>query len=206
MSALRQALDDQNPDPEQWEAYEHEGHCAVLAPPGQRQDEIADDQGGLAGQQRAVPKPGPACVTLTNAAANELRTPIRARRQPVGHRQCRHGPLLRHVAHHPTVRRRGRTPRVGRLHAGARQVALAAMTQAINRTFPVGADSRTWTRPSAATGTCPDRGGVAGCWPVHPRCGKRVRTAAAAAKPHRLRRGRALAVDLSSNSRSCRPC
>ena len=30
MSALRQALDDLNTNSEQWEAYEHEGHCAVL--------------------------------------------------------------------------------------------------------------------------------------------------------------------------------
>ena len=50
MSALRQALDDLKTNPEQWEAYEHEGHCAVLAPPGSGKTKVAYDQGGLAGQ------------------------------------------------------------------------------------------------------------------------------------------------------------
>jgi DNA helicase II / ATP-dependent DNA helicase PcrA len=143
MSALRQALDDLNTNPEQWEAYEHEGHCAVLAPPGSGKTKLLTTKAVWLANNALTPSQGIACVTLTNAAANELRTRIRALGQPVGHTVSVgtvHSFAMSHIIR-PFAAAAGHPEWAGYTLA-PRQVARAALTQAINLAFPAGADTR----------------------------------------------------------------
>lgn len=72
MSALAKARDELRENDRQWEAFTTEGHCVVLAPPGSGKTKLlttrlADDL------LTKIKRPhGAACITLTNAAADEL--------------------------------------------------------------------------------------------------------------------------------------
>ena len=143
MSALRQALDDLSTNPEQWEAYKHNGHCAVLAPPGSGKTKLLTTKAVWLANNALPPSQGLACVTLTNAAANELRTRIRALGQPVGHTVSVgtvHSFAMTHIIR-PFAAAAGH-PEWANYTLAPRQVARAAMTQAINLAFPAGADTR----------------------------------------------------------------
>ena len=143
MSALRQALDELSTNPEQWEAYEHHGHCAVLAPPGSGKTKLLTTKAVWLANNALAPSQGLACITLTNAAANELRTRIRALGQPIGHTVSVgtvHSFAMSHIIQ-PFAAAAGHPEWAGYTLA-PRQVARAAMTRAINLSFPPGADTR----------------------------------------------------------------
>ncbi|WP_051265230.1 ATP-dependent helicase [Nakamurella lactea] len=143
MSALRQALDDLKDNPEQWEAYQQRGHCAVLAPPGSGKTKLLTTKAVWLANNLLGPSQGLACVTLTNAAANELRTRIRALGQPVGHAVSVgtvHSFVMSHIIR-PFSAPAGHPEWAGYTLA-PRQVARDAMIHAINLAFPAGADTR----------------------------------------------------------------
>lgn len=71
-------------NPEQWEAFTHEGHCVVLAPPGSGKTKLLTTKAVWLANNDVQPGRGIACITLTNPAAATLRTRIRSLGQPVG--------------------------------------------------------------------------------------------------------------------------
>ncbi|WP_236793328.1 ATP-dependent helicase [Amycolatopsis sp. GM8] len=73
MSALSASIRQLKTNQRQWEAFTTEGHCAVLAPPGSGKTKLLATR--LAYDlANKIPRPqGAACITLTNAAAGELR-------------------------------------------------------------------------------------------------------------------------------------
>lgn len=70
---------------EQWEAFQHQGHCVVLAPPGSGKTKLLTTKAVWLANNAVAPGRGLACITLTNPAAAELRSRIRRLSQPVGH-------------------------------------------------------------------------------------------------------------------------
>jgi DNA helicase-2/ATP-dependent DNA helicase PcrA len=73
VSALSRSIDDLKTNPRQWDAFNTEGHCVVIAPPGSGKTKLLTTR--LAYDlANKIPKPhGAACITLTNAATDELR-------------------------------------------------------------------------------------------------------------------------------------
>ncbi|QWF80989.1 ATP-dependent helicase [Amycolatopsis sp. CA-230715] len=73
MSALSASIADLKHNPQQWQAFTSQGHCVVLAPPGSGKTKLLATR--LAYDLiNKIPKPqGATCITLTNAAADELR-------------------------------------------------------------------------------------------------------------------------------------
>ena len=51
-------------NPEQWEAYEHDGHCAVLAPPGSGKTKLLTTK-AVSLANSALGQPSGPCITLT---------------------------------------------------------------------------------------------------------------------------------------------
>jgi len=78
MTALERAREELRANPRQWEAFTSSGHCVVLAPPGSGKTKLLTTR--LAEDLLTrVPHPhGAACITLTNAAADELERRLRA--------------------------------------------------------------------------------------------------------------------------------
>jgi DNA helicase-2/ATP-dependent DNA helicase PcrA len=73
VSALSDSISDLRTNPRQWEAFTTEGNCVVLAPPGSGKTKLLTTRMAHDLLTR-VPLPhGAACITLTNAAADELR-------------------------------------------------------------------------------------------------------------------------------------
>jgi DNA helicase II / ATP-dependent DNA helicase PcrA len=77
MTALEQARDELRRNSGQWEAFTSSGHCVVLAPPGSGKTKLLTTR--LAEDLLTrIPHPhGAACITLTNAAADELERRLR---------------------------------------------------------------------------------------------------------------------------------
>jgi len=73
VSALSESIAELGTNPRQWEAFSTEGNCVVLAPPGSGKTKLLTTR--MAHDLLTkVPLPhGAACITLTNAAADELR-------------------------------------------------------------------------------------------------------------------------------------
>jgi DNA helicase II / ATP-dependent DNA helicase PcrA len=73
VSALSDSISDLASNPRQWDAFTTEGNCVVLAPPGSGKTKLLTTR--MAHDLlTSVPLPhGAACITLTNAAADELR-------------------------------------------------------------------------------------------------------------------------------------
>jgi DNA helicase II / ATP-dependent DNA helicase PcrA len=73
VSALTDSIADLKTNPRQWQAFTTEGNCVVLAPPGSGKTKLLTTR--MAHDLlTSVPLPhGAACITLTNAAADELR-------------------------------------------------------------------------------------------------------------------------------------
>ncbi len=69
---------------EQWEAFQHRGHCAVLAPPGSGKTKLLTTKAVWLANNAIEPGQRVACITLTNPAAAELRKRIRRLGQPAG--------------------------------------------------------------------------------------------------------------------------
>jgi len=84
MTGLRQAMAELETNSEQWEAFQHDGHCIVLAPPGSGKTKLLTTKAVWLANNAVAPGRGLACITLTNPAAAELRTRIRRLGQPVG--------------------------------------------------------------------------------------------------------------------------
>lgn len=84
MTCLRQAVAELETNPEQWEAFEHEGHCVILAPPGSGKTKLLTTKAVWLANNAVPSGRGLACITLTNPAAAELRARIRHLGQPVG--------------------------------------------------------------------------------------------------------------------------
>lgn len=73
MGALSDSVHDLRENPRQWDAFTTEGHCVVLAPPGSGKTKLLTTRMAF-DLANKIPLPhGAACITLTNAAAEELR-------------------------------------------------------------------------------------------------------------------------------------
>jgi len=78
MSALPSAIAQLRNDQEQSEAFQAEGHCAVLAPPGSGKTQLLTTKLAYAlATDRIAPPRGAACITMTNEAAMELKRRLR---------------------------------------------------------------------------------------------------------------------------------
>lgn len=78
MKPLSASIDELRNNDHQWQAFTTEGHCVVLAPPGSGKTKLLATRMAYDLMNR-IPRPhGAACVTLTNAAAAELRERIDA--------------------------------------------------------------------------------------------------------------------------------
>ena len=86
MSALSEAIAELRTNDGQWEAFQTEGHCAVLAPPGSGKTKLLTTKLAHALVHDLIRPPrGAACITMTNEAALELRRRMRklgVRRRP----------------------------------------------------------------------------------------------------------------------------
>ena len=77
MTALGRVRDELRANARQWKAFTTNGHCVVLAPPGSGKTKLLTAR--LAEDLlNGIPEPhGAVCMTLTNAAADELRSRLR---------------------------------------------------------------------------------------------------------------------------------
>ncbi|GAB3430128.1 ATP-dependent helicase [Actinophytocola sediminis] len=73
MSKLSASIDDLKNNDRQWEAFTTEGHCVVLAPPGSGKTKLLTTRMAYDLANKIRRPQGAACITLTNAAADELR-------------------------------------------------------------------------------------------------------------------------------------
>lgn len=73
MSNLSTSIDDLKKNPCQWKAFTTEGHCVVLAPPGSGKTKLLTSRMAYDLVNKIRRPQGAACITLTNAAADELR-------------------------------------------------------------------------------------------------------------------------------------
>jgi DNA helicase-2/ATP-dependent DNA helicase PcrA len=73
LSRLSASIDDLKNNDRQWEAFTTEGHCVVLAPPGSGKTKLLTTRMAYDLANKIRKPQGAACVTLTNAAAEELR-------------------------------------------------------------------------------------------------------------------------------------
>lgn len=73
MSRLSASIDDLKNNDRQWEAFTTEGHCVVLAPPGSGKTKLLTTRMAYDLANKITKPRGAACITLTNAAAEELR-------------------------------------------------------------------------------------------------------------------------------------
>jgi DNA helicase-2/ATP-dependent DNA helicase PcrA len=78
MSALAKARDELRENERQWEAFTTEGHCVVLAPPGSGKTKLLTTRLASDLLTRIKRPHGAACITLTNAAADELERRLEA--------------------------------------------------------------------------------------------------------------------------------
>lgn len=77
MTALSDARDELRTNPRQWDAFTTEGHCVVLAPPGSGKTKLLTARLAEDLVNRISEPHGAVCMTLTNAAAEELRSRLR---------------------------------------------------------------------------------------------------------------------------------
>lgn len=78
MSSLSESVAELRDNPGQWRAFQTEGHCVVLAPPGSGKTKLLATRAAY-DLATCIPRPhGAACITLTNPAADELRRRIAA--------------------------------------------------------------------------------------------------------------------------------
>lgn len=72
MDALARAREELETNKRQWEAFKTEGHCVVLAPPGSGKTKLLTTRLASDLVTRIRRPHGAACITLTNAASDEL--------------------------------------------------------------------------------------------------------------------------------------
>lgn len=73
MSGLYRSIDDLKTNPRQWQAFNTEGHCVVIAPPGSGKTKLLTTRLAFDLANKIARPHGAACITLTNAATDELR-------------------------------------------------------------------------------------------------------------------------------------
>ncbi|QFU92576.1 ATP-dependent helicase [Amycolatopsis sp. YIM 10] len=76
MSKLSASIDDLKTNDRQWDAFTTEDHCVVLAPPGSGKTKLLTTRMASDLAHKIRKPQGAACITLTNAAADELRRRI----------------------------------------------------------------------------------------------------------------------------------
>lgn len=76
MSSLAGSLVELRKNDRQWAAFNTRAHCVVLAPPGSGKTKLLTSRLAYDLATEIDPPQGAACITLTNAAANELRERI----------------------------------------------------------------------------------------------------------------------------------
>lgn len=143
MGSLRQAISELETNPEQWEAFQHDGHCVVLAPPGSGKTKLLTTKAVWLANNAIAPGRGLACITLTNPAAAELRTRIRRLGQPMG-RTVTIG-TVHSFAWSNVIRPFASAagfPEWSRYTLAPRQQANAALREAIRRVFDPNEDTR----------------------------------------------------------------
>jgi DNA helicase-2/ATP-dependent DNA helicase PcrA len=143
MSRIALARDELRTNAAQWQAFSTEGHCVVTAPPGSGKTKLLTTR--LAEDfLTTIPAPyGAACITLTNASADELAT--RLKHLGVQQRSTLfvgtvHSFALRGIIK-PFAAVAGRSDLRGRRIATKRQIR-GAMETAISQVYPGGADTR----------------------------------------------------------------
>ena len=72
MTALARAREELATNDRQWKAFTTDGHCVVLAPPGSGKTKLLATRLAHDLDTRIKRPHGAACITLTNAAADEL--------------------------------------------------------------------------------------------------------------------------------------
>lgn len=85
MTSLASAIEELRSNEKQWQAFNAEGNCVVLAPPGSGKTKLLTVKLAAALERDIEPPRGAACVTFTRAAALQLETRIRelgTRRRP----------------------------------------------------------------------------------------------------------------------------
>lgn len=78
MNALARAREELATNERQWQAFTTEGHCVVLAPPGSGKTKLLTTRLANDLVTRIKRPHGAACITLTNAAADELERRLNA--------------------------------------------------------------------------------------------------------------------------------
>lgn len=78
MSKLSESIDDLKQNDCQWKAFTTEGHCVVLAPPGSGKTKLLTTRMAYDLANKIRRPQGAACITLTNAAADQLRRRVGA--------------------------------------------------------------------------------------------------------------------------------
>lgn len=136
MSKLSESVAALRTNPKQWEAFQAQGHCVVLAAPGSGKTKLLTTR-LAADLLTKIPRPhGAACITLTNPATDELRR--RLQNLGVEHRSTLfvgtvHSFALRRIVL-PFARIAGR-PELADLHIASKQQQDAAFRQAIGGVF-----------------------------------------------------------------------
>lgn len=72
MSSLSDSIDELRGNARQWKAFNSEGHCVVVAPPGSGKTKLLAIRAAQDLATVIEPPHGAACITLTNPAADEL--------------------------------------------------------------------------------------------------------------------------------------
>lgn len=143
MAGLQEAMAELSTNPEQWEAFHYNGHCVVLAPPGSGKTKLLTTKAVWLANNALEQGRSLACITLTNPAAAELRSRIRHLGQPVGHIVnvgTVHSFAWSYIVR-PFATAAG-FPDWSRYKLAPRQVAEAALTEAIRRVFDPADDAR----------------------------------------------------------------
>ncbi|AEF43163.1 ATP-dependent helicase [Hoyosella subflava] len=143
MTGLRRAIAELETNPRQREAFHHEGHCVVLAPPGSGKTKLLTTKAVWLANNAVAPDRGLACITLTNPAAAELRTRIRRLGQTAGRTVfvgTVHSFAWSHIIR-PFASAAG-YPKLSKYALAPRGEANAAMREAIRRVFSSHEDTR----------------------------------------------------------------
>lgn len=143
MSKLAESIAALRKNPKQWEAFQAQGHCVVLAAPGSGKTKLLTTRLAYDLLTKISRPHGAACITLTNPATDELRR--RLRDLGVEHRSTLfvgtvHSFALRRIIL-PFARIAGR-PELVDLRIASKRQQDAAFSQAISEVFTPGENTR----------------------------------------------------------------
>ncbi|MEU7525970.1 ATP-dependent helicase [Saccharothrix sp. NPDC042600] len=141
MSALSVSVGQLQTNARQWEAFTTEGHCVVLAPPGSGKTQLLTTRLAFDVANKIKKPQGAACITLTNAAADELRRRVEllgVEDRPTLFVGTVHSFALRKIIE-PYATMIGR-PELANITIASKQQCDKAYEEAIDEAFPYGAD------------------------------------------------------------------